>query len=122
MTADPRSVHPHSGYPDHGRDEKCGKCGAHLLSWCTEPDPCIGYLPGVFNACCGHGDDAEAYITFGLRGDGRSDTIKSPRHYGKDAIFVMNAIRTALGDLDDPAWHGGHDDPDATWEDLFGEK
>lgn len=20
------------------------------------PDPCLGYIPGVFAACCGHGD------------------------------------------------------------------
>ncbi len=27
-------------------------------------DACIGHLPGVMNACCGHGDLEEAYIQF----------------------------------------------------------
>jgi hypothetical protein len=28
------------------------------------PDPCLGMLPGVRGACCGHGDRDRAYITF----------------------------------------------------------
>lgn len=27
-------------------------------------DPCIANLPGVRNACCGHGDRKQAYIQF----------------------------------------------------------
>lgn len=27
-------------------------------------DPCIGKLPGVSNACCGHGSATDAYIQF----------------------------------------------------------
>jgi hypothetical protein len=27
-------------------------------------DPCLGTLPGVSNACCGHGVPSEAYIQF----------------------------------------------------------
>jgi hypothetical protein len=30
----------------------------------VEPDPCLGQLPGVRGACCGHGDPAGAYIGF----------------------------------------------------------
>ncbi len=35
---------------------------------CNEPrtpeghDPCLGTLPGVMNACCGHGNPKEAYV------------------------------------------------------------
>lgn len=29
-----------------------------------EPDPCLGTLPGVAHACCGHGDPDKAYILF----------------------------------------------------------
>lgn len=29
-----------------------------------EPDPCIGELPGVLEACCGHGKPRQAYVTF----------------------------------------------------------
>jgi len=28
------------------------------------PDVCLGYLPGVRNACCGHGDKENAYVQF----------------------------------------------------------
>ena len=40
--------------------ESCGHCGAHCEF--NEPDPCLGRLPGVSNACCGHGDGG--YIQF----------------------------------------------------------
>lgn len=31
---------------------ECGHCG----ETCGDgPDPCLGYLPGVISACCGHG-------------------------------------------------------------------
>jgi hypothetical protein len=29
------------------------------------PDPCLGYLPGVAHACCGHGEVGRAYVVFG---------------------------------------------------------
>lgn len=29
-----------------------------------EPDPCLGRLPGVIGACCGHGKPADAHIEF----------------------------------------------------------
>lgn len=29
-----------------------------------EPDPCIGALPGVLGACCGHGNRDIAYVAF----------------------------------------------------------
>lgn len=27
-------------------------------------DGCLGILPGVMNACCGHGNDNESYVQF----------------------------------------------------------
>jgi len=30
----------------------------------NEKDECLGMLPGVANACCGHGDVREAYVQF----------------------------------------------------------
>ncbi len=27
-------------------------------------DGCLGTLPGVMNACCGHGNDSQAYIQY----------------------------------------------------------
>jgi len=29
-----------------------------------DPDPCLGHLPGVKNACCGHGNQDQSYIVF----------------------------------------------------------
>ena len=45
----------------------CDHCGA--LSDGSDcfggPDPCLGYLPGVFWACCGHGDEERhPYVWF----------------------------------------------------------
>lgn len=49
----------------------CGKCGKHFTE--KGHDPCIANLPGVMNACCGHGNAGEAYIQFSdgqiIRGD-----------------------------------------------------
>lgn len=84
--------------------ENCAKCGARRLSLCTEPDPCIGYLPGVYNACCGHGEDDNAYITFGFEKHGHKNYA-----YGQEAIEIMTAMRTALANQSDERWHGGHD-------------
>lgn len=58
----------------------CAQCGA------TEPtaeghDPCIANLPGVANACCGHGQ-GEGYVMFedGRVLRGRFDhVLESPR-------------------------------------------
>lgn len=47
---------------DEWRDRPCGHCGRHDTP--EGHDACLGTLPGVINACCGHGDHAEAYIMF----------------------------------------------------------
>lgn len=41
----------------------CPKCGEQL-TW-GEPDPCIGWLPGVAHTCCGHGNPRDAYVIIG---------------------------------------------------------
>ncbi len=38
----------------------CGKCGQKDTP--EGHDACLGTIPGVMNACCGHGNDGEAYI------------------------------------------------------------
>ena len=47
-----------------GRGRPCGRCGEDTPPGQIELDPCIGLLPGVDNACCGHGDPSESYIQF----------------------------------------------------------
>jgi len=45
--------------------QPCKKCGKIFKgSNIGEPDPCLGNLPGVDNACCGHGVREHSYIRF----------------------------------------------------------
>lgn len=41
----------------------CRQCGREYLPG-EEPDPCLGELPGVAEACCGHGDQRKGYVMF----------------------------------------------------------
>lgn len=50
---------PGHDVPPEPRD--CGRCGRQVSE---APDPCLGVLPGVWSACCGHGDREGAYIAF----------------------------------------------------------
>lgn len=45
---------------DGYRTRPCGVC--QQLRTGDEHDPCIANLPGVMNACCGHGAVGEAYV------------------------------------------------------------
>lgn len=55
--------------PTIGNERPCGKCGEVREDGV---DVCLGRLPGVENACCGHGVDSESYIQFfnGVRIEG----------------------------------------------------
>ena len=45
-----------------GKLRPCKQCGrSHEL---TDADPCLGVLPGVKQACCGHGKQNQSYIIF----------------------------------------------------------
>lgn len=52
--------------PDRGgKIRPCKHCGKTFEgSYAGEADPCLGELPGVDNACCGHGVRDKAYIRF----------------------------------------------------------
>ena len=47
-----------------GQIRPCEKCGKLFTLGKGEVDPCLGVLPGVDNACCGHGIREESYIRF----------------------------------------------------------
>ena len=53
-------------FEDTGKDVSyevtCKKC--NLPCDIDGPDPCLGLLPGVEFACCGHGNRANSYIKF----------------------------------------------------------
>lgn len=59
-----RFVFADTGLPveDTWRERGCGHCG--LASTPEGHDGCLGTLPGVVNACCGHGLQALAYAQF----------------------------------------------------------
>jgi len=78
-----------TGMPDDGI-LPCKQCGKHPAE--DEHDPCIVNLPGVRNACCGHGD-TEPYISF----------VGLPRVTlrGQPAIVVMKALGG-----NPPCWDG----------------
>lgn len=44
------------------KNRSCGYCGKPNTK--EGHDPCIGTIPNVLNACCGHGNINEAYIQF----------------------------------------------------------
>lgn len=55
-----------------GQPGYCLRC--HV--WCAEgPDPCLGYLPGVSHACCGHGVTERAYVALGGEPDQDGRTV-----------------------------------------------
>ena len=74
-------------YRDTGRpvsgdpERRCGRCGEPNTA--EGHDPCIARLPHVINACCGHGEDREAYVMFDSR-----------RRLSGDAALVWMGIRT----------------------------
>lgn len=48
-------------YQDTGEPISVERPCRHCGRW---PDTCLGELPGVLAACCGHGDRKESYILF----------------------------------------------------------
>jgi len=57
-----------------GRD--CGHCGKPPTA--EDHDACLGTLPGVVNACCGHGEVKSAYVDFD---DGRRLSGQAARQW-----------------------------------------
>jgi hypothetical protein len=66
-------------------DRPCKKCGGNttIRGYDNTPDECLGYLPNVKFACCGHGKNKMAYVIF-------NDNSKL---YGIMAIKYFNTIK-----------------------------
>lgn len=47
-----------------GEVRPCAICGQKEWSGDGHVDKCLGQLPGVTNACCGHGDPNSSYVAF----------------------------------------------------------
>jgi hypothetical protein len=48
--------------PTANNRRNCGHC--NLPDREDDIDPCLGKLPGVANACCGHGNPKNSYVQF----------------------------------------------------------
>lgn len=59
----------------------CGECG--LPQTPEGHDGCLGTLPGVMNACCGHGRAEDAYV--------QMDSGQAV--YGAKAIRLINRLK-----------------------------
>ena len=60
----------------------CGNCGQPITK--EGHDACLGELPGLMNACCGHGNSEEAYVQFS---DGHIVD-------GQSADIIINMLRS----------------------------
>lgn len=58
-------VYADTGEPTAGNERACGCCGRHNTE--EGHDGCLGTLPMVMNACCGHGVPEEAYVQLNPR-------------------------------------------------------
>ena len=63
------------------QDRPCGRCGKHFTK--EGHDACLGTLPGVMNACCGHGDIADTYVQF----------LDDFSISGKDAAIILEVLK-----------------------------
>lgn len=65
-----------------GNERPCGHCGKFTTK--DGHDGCLGELPNIMNACCGHGVESDAYVQYWL-----GNSI-----HGKDALMIIDKIIT----------------------------
>jgi len=63
------------------KERPCFHCDQHQTT--EGHDACLGELPGLMNACCGHGHKKDAYVQF-LSGISIS---------GERAVMILDKIR-----------------------------
>ena len=66
---------------DTKNERRCYHCGKETTK--EGHDACLGTLIGVMNACCGHGNDDEAYVQF----------LDESCIRGKDAVSIMKILK-----------------------------
>ncbi|SDX62116.1 hypothetical protein [Salimicrobium album] len=62
MYVDGQWVYTDNGEPISNNERECSFCECKTTT--EGHDGCLGTLPGVVNACCGHGLTERAYIQF----------------------------------------------------------
>ena len=70
-----------TGEPTVGSDRPCGHCDRYHTV--EGHDACLRTLPGVMNACCGHGEVSEAYVQMP-----NGETVQ-----GQDALDLIDKLR-----------------------------
>ena len=68
----------------------CADCG---VSMPAGPDACLGTIPGVSHACCGHGSAKDAYVVLGGQPGQPSWEIDTVTLRGLDALEFFSLIR-----------------------------
>ena len=64
-------------------NRSCGHC--YKNDTAEGHDGCLGTLKGLMNACCGHGQDDDAYIQF----------LDTTTVSGKSALIIINELKKA---------------------------
>lgn len=77
------------GLPGRGTRFPCNRCGA-LYRPGEESDPCLGDLPGVWVACCGHASGESCYLSLSLGIESRG--MPTITLYGAMARFAMHLL------------------------------
>lgn len=84
------------GYSDTGPCKACGLRGdpEFDVPLGGPPDPCLGIVPGCFQACCGHGDEWKAYVCIGDAEPGTAcHTVEHSTLRGPAALAWLQANR-----------------------------
>ena len=68
-------------YLDGYAKEVCGHCNKKRTP--EGHDGCLGILPGLMNACCGHGEIGTAYVQF----------IDGSTVHKQDAITIQEILK-----------------------------
>jgi hypothetical protein len=74
-------VYTDTNKPVSQGERGCGKCGSFRTK--DGHDNCLGGLPFVMNACCGHGNVSDAYVQF------LDKSVVS----GEDAVLVIKKFK-----------------------------
>jgi hypothetical protein len=72
---------------------QAGYCEACGVSMPDGPDACLGYLPNVSHACCGHGGVTEAYVVIGGEPDETCVDRNCLTLRGVDALVYFDNVR-----------------------------
>lgn len=89
---------------------KCVHCGAE---WENGPDPCLGILPGIAHACCGHGEIRPAYCV-GWEGCKPGDSCYDKRDINK-STYHPNGADGGHYEFDYETWDGRYPPKHGVW-------